>query len=131
MDEQRNEFETDDSANPTDAAPGPTDKARAPAGREMLIQLQQMIDTIALQAGPVLRDVAAKAAELSAVAAERAGPLAYKAADITDSLSKKVAERSKAAAADWRRPKEDEDSGDGDAMSSESVEPTNEDGRTE
>ena len=130
MDYQHNEFdqpaepvgpEIDDSANPTEAAPGAaSDKARAPAGREMLIQLQQMIDTIALQAGPVLRDVAAKAAELSAVAAERAGPLAYKAADITDSLSKRVAERSKAAAADLRRTKSDDA---GDSTDAEPVEP--------
>jgi hypothetical protein len=69
----------------------------------MLVQLQQMIDTIATQATPVVRDVAAKAAELAAVAGKKAGPLAYKAAEVTDSLGQRMAARSKDFAADMRR----------------------------
>jgi hypothetical protein len=79
---------------------------RPRAGREMLIQLQQMIDTLATQAGPVMREVAAKAAELAAVAGEKAGPLAHKAAGMTESAGQKLAARSKEMAADLRRPKE-------------------------
>jgi hypothetical protein len=114
MDEQHNSFdqpaesggpEIDDSSNPTDAAPA-QDKPRAPAGREMLIQLQQMIDTVSYQAGPVMRDVAAKAAELAAIAGAKAGPLAYKAAEVTDQLGQKVAARSKSVADDLRRARE-------------------------
>jgi hypothetical protein len=117
MDEQHNGFdhsaesggpEIDDSANPTDAAPDQNDKPRAPAGREMLIQLQQMIDTVSYQAAPVIRDVAAKAAELAAVAGAKAGPLAYKAAEVTDQFGQKVAERSRAMASDLRRSTDDE-----------------------
>lgn len=79
---------------------------RPRAGREMLIQLQQMIDTLATQAGPVMREVAAKAAELAAVAGEKAGPLAHKAAGMTEVAGQKLAARSKVMAADLRRPKE-------------------------
>ena len=78
-------------------------RPRSTAGREMLIQLQQMIDTVALQAGPVMREVAAKAAELAAVAGEKAGPVAHRAAAATESVGQRVAARSKVMAADLRR----------------------------
>jgi hypothetical protein len=92
--------ETDDSQNPTSAAPG--DDARQPF-RDMLNQLQGMIDTVAVKSGPVLREVAAKAAELAAVAGERAGPIAYKAAEATQKFGQRVADTSKEVAADLRR----------------------------
>ncbi|MEP7157977.1 MAG: hypothetical protein ABI797_00990 [Chloroflexota bacterium] len=79
---------------------------RPRAGSEMLIQLQQMIDTLATQAAPVMREVAAKAAELAAVAGEKAGPLAHKAAGITETMGQRISARSKEMAADLRRPKE-------------------------
>jgi hypothetical protein len=82
---------------------------RSTAGREMLIQLQQMIDTVAVQAGPVMREVAAKAAELAAVAGEKAGPVAHRAAAVTESVGQRVAARSKVMAADLRRPRADGD----------------------
>jgi hypothetical protein len=99
----------DENMNPTNEQMADGDKPRA--GREMLIQLQQMIDTLATQAAPVMREVAAKAAELAAVAGEKAGPLAHKAAGMTESAGQKIAARSKEMAADLRRPRED-----GDAM---------------
>jgi len=80
------------------------DKPRA--GREMLVQLQQMIDTLATQAAPVMREVAAKAAELAAVAGEKAGPLAHRAAGMTEQVGQRVAARSKEVAADLRRPRD-------------------------
>src|SRR5262245_15613345 len=92
--------ETDDSQNPTSAAPG--DEYKQPF-RDMLTQLQGMIDAVAVKSGPVLREVAAKAAELAAVAGERAGPIAYKAADATQKVGQRVAEASKEVAADLRR----------------------------
>src|SRR5688572_6343080 len=79
---------------------------RPRAGREMLIQLQQMIDTLATQAAPVMREVAAKAAELAAVAGEKAGPLAHKAAGMTENVGQRLSVRSKEMAADLRRPRE-------------------------
>jgi ElaB/YqjD/DUF883 family membrane-anchored ribosome-binding protein len=98
--------EIDDSQNPTSAAPAQPESGTA--GREMLAQLQSMIDTLAVQARPVMREVAAKAAELAAVAGERAGPLAHKVAERTQEVGQKVAVRSKDMAADLRRPRADE-----------------------
>lgn len=95
--------------NPTNDNMADGEKPRA--GREMLVQLQQMIDNLTTQAGPVMREVAAKAAELAAVAGEKAGPLAHKAAGMTESAGQKIAARSKEMAADLRRPREG-----GDAM---------------
>ena len=88
---------------------------RPRAGREMLVQLQQMIDTLASQAAPVMREVAAKAAELAALAGEKAGPLAHRAAGMTEQVGQRVAARSKEVAADLRRPRE-ANSGEAAAM---------------
>ena len=79
---------------------------RGTGGREMLVQLQQMIDTVATQAAPVMRDVATKAAELAAVAGEKAGPAAYRAAGVAQNVGERVAARSKEMADQWRRPPE-------------------------
>src|SRR3954447_20627015 len=92
--------ESDDSQNPTSAAPA--DDARQPF-RDMLSQLQGMIDTVTVKSGPVRREVAAKGAELAAVAGERAGPIAYKAAEATQKLGQRVADTGKEVAADLRR----------------------------
>jgi hypothetical protein len=75
-------------------------------GEKWMGQLQDMIDQAGRQAGPVLRDVAAKAAELAAVAAEHAGPVAHKAADVTEQVGDKLAARSKDLAADLRKAAE-------------------------
>ena len=125
--------EVDDTSNPTDAAPGdrandfgggraseaaqsgeeawspgsePQSTSRGAAGREMLVQLQQMIDTLATQAAPVMREVAAKAAELAAVAGEKAGPVAYRAAGMAQNVGERVAARSKVYADQLRHPPE-------------------------
>src|SRR5580765_3533228 len=98
MTDQRTE--TDSSANPA-AAPdmddtgtdwantgGPADtntgwtsgrwsSATASAGAQAwLTQLQTIIDNLATQSAPVIREVGAKAAELAAVAADKTGPFA-------------------------------------------------------
>ncbi len=75
-------------------------------GERWLGQLQEMIDQAGRSAGPVLRDVAAKAAELAAVAAENAGPVAHKAANVTEHVGDRLATRSKDLAADLRRAAE-------------------------
>jgi hypothetical protein len=75
-------------------------------GERWLGQLQEMIDQAGRQAGPVLRDVAAKAAELAAVAAENAGPVAHKAANVTEHVGDRLAARSKDLASDLRRAAE-------------------------
>jgi hypothetical protein len=81
------------------------EKARE-LGERWLGQLQVMIEEAGKTAGPVLRDVAAKAAELAAVAAENAGPVAHKAADVTEHVGDRLAARSKDLAADLRKAAE-------------------------
>lgn len=109
---------TDDTTRPDDAqepAPGsgmPADDSEPASGqgREWLAQLQHMIDRIAASTGPVARDVAAKAAELAAVAGEKAGPIAKRAAEVTGDVGTRVAERSRRLAGDLRhRGAEDEE----------------------
>ena len=76
------------------------------AAEKMLTQLQDMIEAAGKTAGPILRDVAAKAAELTAVAAENAGPAAHKAADVTGQVGEKLAVRSRELAADLHKAAE-------------------------
>ena len=92
---------TSGSAGTGDAPPA-GDEGRSAQAREWLAQLQQMIDRIAAEAGPVARDVAGKAAELAAVAGEKAGPIARRAAEVTGDVGTRVAERSRRFADDMR-----------------------------
>ncbi len=87
---------------PPDEGASQASGRRPAAGREMLTQLQQMIDTLTVQATPVVREIAAKAAELAAVAGEKAGPLAHRAAEATEKVGGRVAVRSKEMAAELR-----------------------------
>jgi hypothetical protein len=93
------------SGSPTGRGREQAAKARE-LGERWIGQLQDMIDQAGRQAGPVLRDVAAKAAELAAVAAEHAGPVAHKAADVTEHVGDRLATRSKDLAADLRKAAE-------------------------
>ena len=73
------------------------------SAREWLSQLQSMIENITEQAGPVLRQISVKAAELAVVAGEKAGPVAARAAELTAEAGTRIAERSRDIAADLRR----------------------------
>jgi ElaB/YqjD/DUF883 family membrane-anchored ribosome-binding protein len=86
-------------------------KVRDESARDWVAQLQGMIDSVAEQAGPVLREVAAKAAELAAAAAENAGPALHRAANVTTEVGHKVAARSKEYAAELRRQQAEQDGG--------------------
>lgn len=86
-------------------APGPA------RGGEWMAQLEAMIQQISTQAAPVARQVGAKAAELVAVAAVKAGPAAQRAAVFTTEYGQRFAEKAQAVAAELRSP----DSADGDA----------------
>ena len=80
-----------------------SDTGRGAAGREWVAQLQSMIDNLATNAAPVVREIGAKAAELAALAGEKAGPFAHRAADATATAGSKVAERGREVAAELRR----------------------------
>ena len=81
----------------------PKEGGAGAAAERMIGQLQSMIDSIATQAAPVVRQIGVKAAELAAAAADRAGPIAHKAADATADASTRIAERSRVIAAELRR----------------------------
>jgi hypothetical protein len=138
MDDQTRQSETDATVNPTEAAPGaagesaawgadePSSTASTQGGagataERMIAQLQSMIDSIATQAAPVVRQVGAKAAELAAAAADRAGPMAHRAADATADASVKIAERSRGLAADLRREVTPSNGSSGDAPTTTTV----------
>ncbi len=80
-----------------------SDTSRGATGREWVAQLQSMIDNLATNAAPVVREIGAKAAELAALAGEKAGPFAHRAADVTATAGTKVAERGREVAAELRR----------------------------
>jgi hypothetical protein len=80
-------------------APGADAGART---RQWLDQLQAMIDGVAKEAAPVVKQVGLKAAELAAVAGEKAGPIAYRAAEMTESAGRSIAERSRQLADELR-----------------------------
>ena len=88
-----------------DAEPGSdaADPSPTATTREWMNQLQSMIDNVATHAAPAVRDIAAKAAELAALAGEKAGPIARRAADATAEAGTKLAERGRVVAADLRR----------------------------
>jgi hypothetical protein len=85
-----------------DSGTNGADAAGAAKGREWLAQLETMINDVTTQAAPVARQVAAKAAELTAVAATKAGPFAQRAASATTDASQKLAERANSLAAELR-----------------------------
>jgi hypothetical protein len=102
---ENNEQPAGDPAGSPNPRREQVEKARE-LGERWLGQLQVMIEEAGKTAGPVLRDVAAKAAELAAVAAENAGPVAHKAANVTEHVGDKLAARSKDLAADLRKAAE-------------------------
>jgi hypothetical protein len=73
-----------------------------PEAREWMSQLESMIRGVATQAAPVAKEIGAKAAELAAVAAVKAGPAAHRAAELTTEYGAKFAERAQSVAADLR-----------------------------
>jgi hypothetical protein len=113
-DEQTSEATPEARADAADAAgatePGAEGEGHASASdaESWGAQLQRMIDDIGRQALPVIREVAAKAAELAAVAGEKAGPFAQKAAEKTAELGAAVAARGHEMATELRRADEGE-----------------------
>lgn len=101
MTDNSNPSPANDPAGSDDNPPA-GDEGQGVRGREWLAQLQEMIDRVAAEARPVARDVAVKAAELAAVAGEKAGPYARRAADVTGDVGTRVAERSRRFADEMR-----------------------------
>ena len=102
----------DTSATPDSSGHGSNESAwtepeptadRGEKAREWLAQLQAMIEQLATQAAPVVREVGAKAAELAAAAGDKAGPVAARTAEVTGHAGQKLAARARGLAAELRR----------------------------
>jgi hypothetical protein len=87
--------------------PAPTDLVASNGSRspssEPVRQLDSIIENLASYATPVLREIAARAAELAAKAGDAAGPMAQKAADKTQEVGGRLATKGREVASDLRR----------------------------
>ena len=76
-----------------------------PAAEPAIRQLDSIIENLGSYAAPVLREIAARAAELAAKAGEAAGPMAHKAAEKTGEVGGRLATKGREVASDLRRDK--------------------------
>ena len=74
-----------------------------PAAHPAIRQLDSIIENLTTYAAPVLREIAARAAELAAKAGDAAGPMVRKAAEKTDEVGGRLATKSREVASDLRR----------------------------
>ena len=81
---------------------GATGSQKPASSANLFESLRDAIDDLTVRATPAVREVSARAAELTAVAAAKAAPLARKAGDATADASGKLAERSRTWAAELR-----------------------------
>ena len=88
----------DRATSPTPAMPVSTSLPEPALG-----QLEGILANLTTYATPVLREIAARAAELAAKAGEAAGPAARKAAGVTDQLGTRMAAKGREVASDLRR----------------------------
>ena len=89
-------------ASPASADPVP--ERAGPGSMEAPIrQLDTIIANLTSYATPVLKEIAARAAELAAKAGEAAGPMAQKAADKTEEVGGRLATKGREVASDLRR----------------------------
>ena len=104
----------DDTTDPADAGapasdPAATsseahDDATGQTGRPGAVfeSLREAVDDLADRAGPTVTEFSARAAEITAVAADRAAPAVRRAGDVAAGASQRLAERSRQWAADLR-----------------------------
>jgi hypothetical protein len=94
----------------------PTKRGSGRSAAEPAIrQLDSIMENLASYATPVLREIAARAAELAAKAGEAAGPMAHKAAEKTEAVGGRLATKGREVASDLRRETAVAGSGDGNA----------------
>jgi hypothetical protein len=98
--------------------PAPSGSSGPAAGTtpaSILDSVRDAVDDLAERAGPTVRELSARAAELTAIAADKAAPLAKRAGEVTADASGKLASKSRewasglrAAVATADRPSETE-----------------------
>lgn len=72
------------------------------AATGILESVRDAVDELAERAGPSVREFSARAAEIAAIAADRAAPLAKRAGEVTADASGKLASKSREWAAELR-----------------------------
>ena len=92
-----------------DAGPESTSSASGSAGAQagttataILEQIRVAVDDLADRASPTVREISARAAEITADAADKAAPYVRRAGDVTADASSKLASKSRTWAADIR-----------------------------
>jgi hypothetical protein len=93
------QYRSEDDPQSTSTPPRSGAGGAEPAVR----QLDSIIENLANYATPVLREIAARAADLAAKAGEAAGPMAQKAADKTEEVAGRLATKGREVASDLRR----------------------------
>ena len=76
---------------------------RPPASEPVVRQLDAILENLANYATPVLREIAARAADLAAKAGDAAGPMAQGLADKTESAGGRLSTKGRELASDLRR----------------------------
>ena len=99
-----NEPKADETFTWTNEAP-PSDEAKT-AGTStpasILDSVRDLVDELTERAAPTVRELSARAAELTAIAADRAAPLAKRAGEVTADASATLASKSREWASDLR-----------------------------
>jgi hypothetical protein len=85
--------------------PSPGDGATgtgAATATSILESVRDAVDDLAERAGPTVRELSARAAELTAIAADKAAPFAKRAGEVTADASGKLASKSREWASELR-----------------------------
>ena len=77
--------------------------SRPPASEPAVRQLDAILENLANYATPVLREIAARAADLAAKAGDAAGPMAQGLADKTEAAGGRLSTKGRELASDLRR----------------------------
>jgi hypothetical protein len=85
--------------------PSPADTAKgsgATSATSILESVRDVVDDLAERAAPTVRELSARAAELTAIAADKAAPFAKRAGEVTADASGKLASKSREWASELR-----------------------------
>ena len=112
-----------------DAGPESTSSASGSAGAQagttataILEQIRVAVDDLADRASPTVREISARAAEITADAADKAAPYVRRAGDVTADASSKLASKSRTWAADIRAAMASQDAAEPGAGTSSTAE---------
>ena len=87
----------------SDTTPPAGDKgAGTTTAASILDSVRDVVDELAERAAPTVRELSARAAELTAIAADKAAPFAKRAGEVTADASGKLAEKSRGWASELR-----------------------------